>query len=465
MAHFKLEHDKEIILDTVSELIAYQDQDLRIIWANKAASESMGVSPEELCGRRCYEIWHKRDRPCAGCPVLKALKTGRPQKAEIFFPDGGVWLIRGYPVRNKNNKVSGVLEISAEITERKAAEEMLRESDEFSSSLLNNSPYPIIVINPDTSVKYVNPALEKLTGFSCAEIIGRKAPYPWWTKETERKTWKELDAAMDRGVERLEELFQKKNGERFWVEITATSVKKKGELKYYLANWVEISGRKEIEQIKSNLIRNFSHSVKTPIAMAKMACYLCEEGIKAKNAGKIKKAQRMMRDNIDKAHDDVNSILEAEKKGTIALKECVSFRKIMDEIIEGTKHIVEHKKLNFKVSISGDADKILANEKEIKTLLFNIIDNAVKFTDRGSIELSARVCGKMVKIRVKDTGIGIEKKDGIFDKFYKHHKTTPGVGLGLPICKEIVERYKGRIEVESEGAQKGTVVTISLPKA
>jgi len=465
MAHFKLEQDKELILDTVSELIVYQDKDLRLIWANRAAAESVGVSPEELHGRHCYEIWHKRDRPCAGCPVLKALKTGKPQKAEISSPDGREWLIRGYPVRDKNKKVIGVMEITADITERKAAEEMLRESEEFSSSLLNNSPYPIIVINPDTSVKYVNPALEKLTGFSCAEIVGRKAPYPWWTKETERKTWKELNTAMDRGAERLEELFQKKKGERFWVEITSTSVKKKGTLKYYLENWVEISERKQIEQIKSNLIRNFSHSVKTPIAMAKMACYLCEEGIKAEDAGKIKKAQRMTRDNIDKAHDDVNSILELEKKRTIELKERVSFRKIMDEIIEGTKHIVEHKNLKFQVNISENADQILANEKEIKTLLFNIIDNAVKFTDQGSIVLSARASGEMVRIRVKDTGIGIEKKDRIFDKFYKQHKTTPGVGLGLPICKEIVERYKGRIEVVSEGAEKGTVVTINLPKA
>ena len=80
------------------------------------------------------------------------------------------------------------MELEREITERKRVEEALCESEEFSSSLLSNSPNPIIVVNPDTSVRYVNPALKKLTGFSSAEVIGRKAPYPWWTKEMLEKT-------------------------------------------------------------------------------------------------------------------------------------------------------------------------------------------------------------------------------------------------------------------------------------
>jgi len=134
------------------------------------------------------------------------------------------------------------------ITERKRVEEALRESDEFRSSLLASSPIPMVVINPDTSVKYVNSALEKITGLSSVEMIGRKAPYPWWTDETLQKTSGDLAKAMRRGAVRLEELFQKKNGERFWVEITSGPIIYNGEFRYYLANWVDITERKRAEE-------------------------------------------------------------------------------------------------------------------------------------------------------------------------------------------------------------------------
>jgi len=141
-----------------------------------------------------------------------------------------------------------VRELEKETVERNRVEEALKESEEFSSTLLNNSPNPILVINPDTSVRYVNPALEKLTGFSSAEILGRKAPYPWWTEETLQETSVDLTKAMHKGAQKLEELFQKKNGERFWVEITSTPMKKNAEFKFYLANWVKTTERKRAEE-------------------------------------------------------------------------------------------------------------------------------------------------------------------------------------------------------------------------
>jgi len=127
-------------------------------------------------------------------------------------------------------------------------EESLRESEEFNLSLLENSPNPIIVIKPDSSIKYVNPALEEIAGFSSSVLIGEKTPYPWWTEETLEKTGRDFQKAMREGAVRLEELFKRKNGERFWVEITSLPITKDGELKYYLANWVDITERKRAEE-------------------------------------------------------------------------------------------------------------------------------------------------------------------------------------------------------------------------
>jgi PAS domain S-box-containing protein len=365
----KIEQEKSAILNSMSEHMVYQDAEHRILWTNKAAAESVGMSIEQLVGRRCYEVWPQRNKPCVGCPVAKARESGKPQQAEITTPDGRVWFIRGYPlrdadkhlvgavevtleiteykqaeqalqaeknklqsvvdameygltiqdrdyniiyqstlqrkiwgdrlgekcyrvyegkekicegcpikkafrdgkshtveretvmpsgevvfwentanpIRDARGKVVSCLEVTRNITERKQAEDALRESEEFSSSLLAKAPNPVLVINQDTSVRYVNPAFEKLSGFSSKEVIGRKAPYLWWTEETLKKTSGDLKEAMSRGAVRIEELFKKKNGERFWVEITSAPLRKDGEYKYYLANWVDITEHKQAE--------------------------------------------------------------------------------------------------------------------------------------------------------------------------------------------------------------------------
>jgi PAS domain S-box-containing protein len=173
----------------------------------------------------------------------------------IIASDGGLLgTIANYS--NKVGKPSAdnltMLEWSARIAaiaiERRRAEEALRESEEFRSSLLANSPNPIGVINPDSSIRYVNPALEKLTGFSAAELIGKKAPYPFWMQETLKTTTLNFRRAMRRGDRRTEELFQKKNGERFWVKINSMPVMNDGEFKYLLTNWVDITERKQVEE-------------------------------------------------------------------------------------------------------------------------------------------------------------------------------------------------------------------------
>ena len=126
-------------------------------------------------------------------------------------------------------------------------QDMLRESEEFSYSLLNHSPNPIIAINPDTSIRYVNPALENLTGFSSADLIGRNASqYGLLPEKTLHKITKE--PSKNRRVVWFEERFRKKNGEPFQTEITSIPVKKGNELDYHLVTWVDITERKRREK-------------------------------------------------------------------------------------------------------------------------------------------------------------------------------------------------------------------------
>jgi len=157
-----------------------------------------------------------------------------------------------------------VADLEAGEIKRVQAEEALRQSEEYSSTILNHSPNPILVANPDTSIRYVNPALEKLTGYSMVELVGRKAPYPWWTEEALAKLERYFKEALTHGVQAFEQLFKKKSGERFWVVITVTPITTGGEFKYYLASWVDITERKKAEKalhLRAHLLNEAADSI------------------------------------------------------------------------------------------------------------------------------------------------------------------------------------------------------------
>jgi PAS domain S-box-containing protein len=137
-------------------------------------------------------------------------------------------------------------------------EEALRESGAFSSSLMENSAIPMMVVNNDTSMRYVNPAFKKLTGFTSEEVIGKIAPYLWWIEDAASGNIDELRKHGHTGIRGLEKLFQKKNGEQFWVEVTSAPVKRHGKFQYNLENWLDITERKQMERALRESEEKFS---------------------------------------------------------------------------------------------------------------------------------------------------------------------------------------------------------------
>jgi len=120
------EQQRRAMLDSMSEMFAYYDLDLNIIWTSKAASDSVGQPPEQLVGRKCYEVWHQRETTCEHCPVTLARETGEQHESEVQTPDGRFWFLRGCPVFDEEGKMVGLAEFGQEITARKrAAAELL----------------------------------------------------------------------------------------------------------------------------------------------------------------------------------------------------------------------------------------------------------------------------------------------------------------------------------------------------
>jgi PAS domain S-box-containing protein len=159
------------VLDYISELVVHHDPELRVVWANKAACDSVGLQSSDLMGRHCYEVWHALEEPCPGCPLVKTMETGRPETSEMSSADGSVRLIRGYPVRGADGEIINVVGVTMDITEIKHAETELRESEDDYRRLVEQSLQGIVVVQ-DMRVVFANKAVEAMTGYTLEESRG-----------------------------------------------------------------------------------------------------------------------------------------------------------------------------------------------------------------------------------------------------------------------------------------------------
>ncbi|MHC4517696.1 MAG: PAS domain-containing protein, partial [Planctomycetota bacterium] len=119
--------EKETILDSLTELVVHQDGDLKVLWANRAACESVGLPRERVVGQHCYQLWAEGGEPCRDCPVAQAMETGCRVEVEKSMPDGRTWSIQATPVFDEDGRVVGGAEIALDITKYKRTEQALAE--------------------------------------------------------------------------------------------------------------------------------------------------------------------------------------------------------------------------------------------------------------------------------------------------------------------------------------------------
>ena len=121
------EAQKQAVLDGISTNIAFVNENLEILLVNKASAESVKKMPDELIGRKCYEIWADPEKPCDNCPTLRAFQTKKSEHYILQTPDGKIWNERGEPAFDKEGCLLGVVEIAEDITARKQTEKSLEE--------------------------------------------------------------------------------------------------------------------------------------------------------------------------------------------------------------------------------------------------------------------------------------------------------------------------------------------------
>jgi signal transduction histidine kinase len=148
-------------------------------------------------------------------------------------------------------------------------------------------------------------------------------------------------------------------------------------------------------------------------------------------------------------------------------KENLNLEELISQITAGLKLLAEKKKLSLAIRIPDKLPEVLGDRTEITRVISNLIDNAIKYSETGEIVVSALRRPREIEISVKDQGIGLSTPRGnyakLFDRFFQERASADGSGVGLAICKKIVEAHGGRIWVESEGKGKGTTFKFNLP--
>ena len=166
----RTDQDITTILDTLLEHVVYQDIEMKVLWANQAACNSVGMTRKDLIGRHCYEVWAGRQNTCEDCPVERARDTGKAQEVEKMTPDGRWWHIAGYPVRDDSSRVGAMVELTLDITERKRAQEALQQSEERFRQMAELSPFPISTISSQGRYLYLNKKFTEVFGYTLEDI-------------------------------------------------------------------------------------------------------------------------------------------------------------------------------------------------------------------------------------------------------------------------------------------------------
>lgn len=272
--------------------------------------------------------------------------------------------------------------------------------------------------------------------------------------------------------EQVSELIEKKKSFTAEIELsekyylcTGTDIDKKNKS---VLIFHDITRSRKLAQVKKDLIDNISHELRTPLTSIKGYTETME-GANEKEREKYIQIIKRNTERLISMVDDLLSLSELEDKGGKMQIEKVNLEEIMKNMRKIFEPAIKKKKLRLNFNIQQDIPDIEADSYKIEQMLINLIDNAIKYTEKGEINiLVENTTASKVKIEVADTGIGIKKEElnSIFERFYVVNKARSrqygGTGLGLSIVKHIVMLHKGEIEIDSQ-LGVGTRLAVMLP--
>jgi PAS domain S-box-containing protein len=493
---------KAIVLDGMSELVVYQNMEGRVTWANRAAAESVGLSPQQLVGRYCYEVWHQRSRYCEGCPVVQARDTGRPQAREMTSPDGRVWFIRGYPVCDAAGQVVGLVEVTQDITEHKRAEEALRRERDLAQKYLDVAEVILLVIDANEQVRLVNRKGCGVLGHREDELIGKNwfdVCIPPRVRNDVRRVFHGLLAGKDGSLEYRENPVITKSGEeRLIAWHNAVLYDEHGNMLATLSSGEDVTEHKRAEeerarveeqlrqsrkmdalgQLASAVAHDFNNILTAILGNAEMGLTAIKQTPTAHTPGATLAALEQIRAAGERAAGLTRQLLAFGRKQPAKLT-TVSLNRVIVSM-ESLLRQMAGERVVLEVDLGAELAPIRADPSQMEQVIMNLVINARDaMPDGGTVRIQTANAlvsegdrarypegkiGPHVMLAVSDTGVGMssETLSRAFEPFFTTKPLDKGTGLGLATVYGIVKQSGGQIHVDSAPGQ-GATFRIYLP--
>ncbi|MGV3667581.1 MAG: PAS domain S-box protein [Leptospira bouyouniensis] len=476
-----------LILQYLYDAVIVTDLQFQITSWNLAAERIYGYKLEEVIGKSTKEILKTSASEEARAKSIADLNTNGIWQGEVFQhrKDGSKLRIRSAVSYLKGNDgvTIGVIAINRDITEENRIREEFAESEERFRMSFENAGIGVCLLDLEGKFLKVNKKIQSMLGYTETELIGRPSK-DFAYKEDQNIFDQYRDSALKgKDVDVVyEKRYISKTNQILWIEISNSLVKdRKGSPLYFVVHFNDITDRKNAEfhllnakkeaeranQAKSDFVANMSHEIRTPLnGVIGFNELLLTTNLDADQKEFVKNA-------ISSAHGllgIINDILDISKieAGKLVLNETVSnLKHIIKDSLGVLQWKAKEKNIQLEFEENHDLQEwIVVDSTRLRQILINLIGNAVKFTEKGSVVLkitSELTENEKVKLSfsIKDTGIGIPESHNanIFQSFWQGESNSTrrygGTGLGLRITKSLLDLMGGNIEFFSEES-KGT---------
>ncbi|TNF94372.1 MAG: PAS domain S-box protein [Gammaproteobacteria bacterium] len=488
----------QAVLNGANEGIITIDENGDIETVNPAVEKIFGFSSGELQGRNLDFLIPPKHSTSNNSYLADYHRTGHNK---IIGKDREVIGIRKdgleFPMELSVSEVNFgdrrlFTGIVRDITERKRAEQALRDSEAQArqlSMVASRTDNAVIFADKQGYIEWVNDGFTRISGYTLDEVKGKTPGSVLQGPDTDQEVVKKMSTAIKSGQSFQEEILNyNKNGDPYWVSIEAqTILDEKGELVQFMAIERNITQDKahkqELEQArikaeeannaKSRFLAMMSHEIRTPLNGVIGTLGLLHETRLTNKQKKFVETGRYSAENLLTIINDILSFSKLEAGKDELEISLFEMRSLVESVKEVLSTKAYEKPITLTTIIDANVPEYLEGDAgKIRQVLLNLASNAVKFTDRGEVRIEASLSTddtgekNRLQFTVTDTGVGISSEDqeNLFDEFWtmspNYH--TTGTGLGLAISRNLVELMSGHIEMTSSQG-KGSCFWFEIP--